>query len=119
MAGVGNPLFFGGKFPGSGRKKGSKNKNTVAAMLKEEFPDYDPLKSLIKIAQLTSTPLDIRVNCHKEVAKYIHPQLKAVEHSGEMDVHQDTVMFVMPSEAVDTGTWTEMIQNARLEAEEE
>lgn len=69
------------KTPGSGRKKGTPNKRTknLIELIESKYPDFDPIISLIEISQDIETPLDIKVNCLKEIAKYIHPQRKAVE----------------------------------------
>lgn len=66
-----------------GRIKGTPNKRTqdLIDLIQEKYPDFDPILSLIDISLNDDTPLDIKVTCLKEVAKYIHPQRKAVEVS--------------------------------------
>ena len=54
-------------------------KKQIAQLLLERFPDYDPVVALAEIAQDKETPLDLRVRCHESVAKYVHPQLRAVD----------------------------------------
>ena len=67
----------------SGRKKGTPNKRTknLIELIESKYPKFDPVISLIEIAIDNETPLDLKVNCLKEIAKYIHPQRKAVEVS--------------------------------------
>lgn len=83
-----------------GRKKGTPNKDKqdLLDMIQDKFPDYHPLLAMVEIANneeevvmVTKKGIDIKVNAvtedtkfqaHKEVCKYIVPQLKAIEHSG-------------------------------------
>jgi len=73
----------GGKRPGAGRPKGSKSKRTMelAELLEARFPGYDPVIQLSEFAHDESLDMTIRSSCAKEVAKYVRPQLKAIEHS--------------------------------------
>lgn len=66
-----------------GRKKGTPNKEKQALreLLAEHYPDYHPVLALAKIATNKRTGIDRRITCHREVAKYIEPQLKAIEHT--------------------------------------
>ena len=66
-----------------GRRKGSKNKRTMelAELLEEKFPGYDPVVQLAGFANDENNDLSLRSSCAKEVAKYVRPQLKAIEHS--------------------------------------
>lgn len=71
----------------SGRKKGTPNKRTqnLIELIEKKFPNFDPIISLIEISQDNETPLELKVNCLKEIAKYIHPQRKAVEIAANSD----------------------------------
>jgi len=73
----------GGRRPGAGRKKGTKNRRTVELehLLAERFPGYDPVVAMAEMANDDSLDDSLRASCHKEVAKYCRPQLKAIEHS--------------------------------------
>lgn len=66
-----------------GRQKGTTNKNKaeLRALLAEKFPDYHPVAAMAAIANDSKVKLEHRITCHREVAKYVEPQLKAVEHS--------------------------------------
>jgi hypothetical protein len=87
------------KTPGSGRKKGTPNKakQELQALLAERYPDYHPVLAMAALANDSSTksvrdvgtgkrrtvpkvPLELRARMHQEVAKYVEPQLKAIEH---------------------------------------
>ncbi len=70
-----------------GRQLGTPNKTTLTArqILLEEL-NLDPLKALARLAMRSeeSGELNIAFGCYKELMKYCHQQLKAVEHSGEV-----------------------------------
>jgi hypothetical protein len=71
-----------------GRVAGTPNKRTQALedKIKAEYPDYDPVLSMVAISQDPSTPLEMKITCHKEVAKYVHAQRKAVEIANEVEL---------------------------------
>ena len=64
-----------------GRQKGTPNKNRTAllAKLEDSFPTYDPLLSLVEIAQDPETDLSMRVDCHKTLASFIYPKMRTAE----------------------------------------
>ena len=64
---------------------GSINKRSQQAALKlrGKFPDYNPLLELARIAQDPEVDVGVRVQANKEVVKYVYPQLKAVEVTGD------------------------------------
>ena len=69
------------------RLKGSSNKNRdrLLRQIQQEFPDYNGLLELLKIAGDSETTTAEKISCHTTVCRYIYPQLKAVEHSGSLD----------------------------------
>lgn len=75
----------GGKREGAGRKPGVPNKDKAALrdMVNEAFPGWDPVLAMAKIAS-TTTDKDLELAACKEVAQYIHPKLKSIEHKGEI-----------------------------------
>ena len=64
-----------------GSRLGSPNKNKQLLMhrLRREFPNYHPVVELARIANDLGNSVDVRKDAHKEVAKYVTPQLKAVD----------------------------------------
>ena len=66
-----------------GRPKGSRNKRSLelAELLAKQFPGYDPVAAMAAMANDTSLDEPLRLAANKEVAKYVRPQLKAIEHS--------------------------------------
>lgn len=68
-----------------GRKKGVPNKNKIALIerIKEKFPGYCPIEKMCEIALNPINEINIRLTANKEVAQYIYPKLKSIEHKGE------------------------------------
>ena len=66
-----------------GRKPGTlnKTKQSILDMLQEEFPGYHPVMALAVLGNDETLEKASRITCHKEIAKYVAPQLKAVEHN--------------------------------------
>lgn len=64
-----------------GRTAGTPNseKKELKALLAEKHPDYHPVIAMADIANDTTVSIDTRLQAHKEVAKYIEPQLKSSE----------------------------------------
>lgn len=77
-----------------GRPPGSQNKRTQAliALLAEKYPDYHPVIEMARIAHETVDE-EVKLAANKEVAQYICPKLKAVEHTG-MDGEQLVIQIV-------------------------
>ena len=64
-----------------GRQKGTPNKKTQALqdLIAEKYPGYNPVLEMVDMALDDETPKDLKFACNKEVAKYMVPQLKAIE----------------------------------------
>lgn len=60
-------------------------KTQLMDLLQDEFPGYDPVVSMAYIAHDERYPIDLRFAAHKEVARYVRPQLKAMEISGQLE----------------------------------
>lgn len=73
----------GGKRPGAGRPKGSKDKRSSkiekAARL---HGGLTPLAYMLKIMRDPKKPADRRDEMAKASARFVHPALNAIEHSG-------------------------------------
>ena len=57
----------------------SQRKKSVRSIISSKFPNYDPLVAMAEIAHDPDTELTIQVQCHKEIAQYLHAKLKSVE----------------------------------------
>lgn len=56
----------------------SRSKDLLAA-IQQRYPNYHPLIAIAEIAHSSEASLDLQFQCHKTIAKYIEPELKAVE----------------------------------------
>jgi len=48
---------------------------------------YDPWQALIAMALSSETPLELKFDCHKEVAQYLLSKLKSIAIAGEVEHH--------------------------------
>ena len=66
-------------------------------MLQQEYAQYHPIVAIAKMAHDENVEDGIKFNCHREIAKYIEPQLKSMEVRGT--VKSDFgVLRVIPAE---------------------
>jgi hypothetical protein len=72
-----------------GRKTGGRTKGTVnkdkahfLSLLAEKWPNYHPVIAMAGIANDETVDLEMRFAAHKEVAQYVEPKRKAIEHTG-------------------------------------
>ena len=91
-------MALGGARPGAGRKKGTKNKyNQLIADRLQEL-NCDPIEGMAIIAAEAMKEADnlsefkdkkdayvIAGNMYKELAGYVRPKLKSIEHKGDID----------------------------------
>ena len=89
--------FKKGNNLGKGRINGSQNKDKLELieMIQEKFPNYHPLKALAEIANGNGKD-DLKLQAHKEICKYIAPQLKSIDISGTLK--QDVIIDYPTSE---------------------
>ena len=79
-------MHRGGSKPGErrgGRQAGTPNKATADLQAKLSALGCDPLEGLARIAMNPRTPVGIQVRCLAELAQYVLPKRKAIEHTGE------------------------------------
>lgn len=84
-----------------GRTKGTKNidRSKIFEDLQNKYPDFNPLISLADIAKKTKNE-SIKVLCYSTIARYILPQLKAVEV--DLNTDDNTIHVIPPSFTVIT-----------------
>ncbi len=70
-----------------GRQKGTPNKDKKELLdqLAERFPDYHPVLAMAEIANDEKAGAEMRFQAHKEVAQYVTPKLKSIEHTAGED----------------------------------
>jgi hypothetical protein len=66
-----------------GRVAGTPNKRTVEVMERLEALDCDPIEGMARIAMDEANPSELRGRMFAELAQYVAPKRKAVEHSAE------------------------------------
>lgn len=80
-----------------GRKKGTpnKDKDELLKLIEESGCDH-PLQGLGRIAYLAFRDGDYALakDCYKELAQYVAPKRKAIEHSGQVENTQPLVVVV-------------------------
>ena len=69
----------------SGRKKGTPNKLSLGVDEKLKEKGIDCIEEMLKIANETEN-MDLRFAVYKELIKYVYPQRKAVEMSGDISL---------------------------------
>jgi len=63
-----------------GRLVGSKNKRIpLLELINSEYPNYHPVLAMCKIAHSIEASQEQIFQAHKEVARYVCPQLKAID----------------------------------------
>lgn len=65
-----------------GRQKGTPNRLTLDAIECLKNADFSPLEELVATYR-KSTDENVRVTIARDLAQYIYPKRKAIEHSGD------------------------------------
>lgn len=91
-----------------GRKAGTPNKRSQEVAEKLEHMGVDPIERLALIAemaeqdaQMAENPKDrlphlqLAKDCHKELAQYVAPKRKAVEHSGTVGISHEQALAAL------------------------
>ena len=89
----------GGRRPGAGRKKGSRNRASIAREREIAASGLTPPAYMPAIMRDNTQPMAVRMEIAKAAAPYVHPRLATVEQSGnhgESLPHHITVRFVSP-----------------------
>ena len=78
-----------------GRSKGTPNKKTQIIQQQMEDLGFDPIESMIEISRLAMANKDysLAMQVAKELAQYIYPKRKAVEHVTEQDLPRMEVII--------------------------
>jgi hypothetical protein len=66
----------------AGRRAGTPNRSTAEAKLPLEALGCDPLERMARIAMDESQPTTLRAGMDRELAQYVAPKRKALEHKG-------------------------------------
>ena len=74
--------FQKGHVKQGGRKKGTGNKLAVEVRQRLEQCGHDPIWGMIEIANDETASLELRGRMNAELAQYVYPKRKAIEHTG-------------------------------------
>lgn len=66
-----------------GRQKGTPNKLSLTVATRLEELGCDPIEGMARIAMDSKSPDDLRGRMCAELANYVYPKRKAIEHSGK------------------------------------
>jgi hypothetical protein len=99
----------GGSKPGErrgGRQKGTPNKATQSVKELLDSLGCDPIEGMALVETDQSAPLELRCKMFQELAQYVVPKRRAVEHSAEPGtvIAMPFVVYGQP-EAKDLVTW--------------
>lgn len=79
-------MAWGGRREGAGRKQGSRLQKTAAIAHKLAEEGITPLEYILGLMRDETLPLDIRLDCAKAAAAYVHPRLAATHTLSEKNV---------------------------------
>src|SRR3954451_13166735 len=82
--------------PGPGRPPGSRNKRHLAIEEKLAELGCDPITAMALLAMDETVAIELRIKLYCELAGYIAPKLKAVEHTGDVAAHRFVIMAAEP-----------------------
>lgn len=71
-----------------GRKKGTPNKRTQELQDRLAELDCDPVEGMARLAMDPNNNPELRGRMYSELAQYVYPKRKAIEHSGDMGVQR-------------------------------
>ena len=87
--------FDKGKPKTGGRQKGTPNKRTQEIIEKLEALGCDPVEGMAKLAADENNSAELRGRMYAELAQYVAPKRKAVEHSGDLTLrHEDQLRLL-------------------------
>lgn len=69
----------------------NRDKTRLLKIIQKEYPGYDPLVELVRVANHEDATLMERLGANKEVCNYIYSKLRSVEVKGDVD-HKLTVI---------------------------
>lgn len=85
----------------------SARSSALVALLHEEFPNYHPLISIVRLAHNPNADLRLQFDCHKVIAKYVEPELKSVEVKQETKAEKLVKVSLFNEEDVQDAVFSE------------
>ena len=75
--------FQKGKPKTGGRKRGTPNRRTLEVQEQLVAVGCDPIEGIATIAMDEDNPPELRLRAYAELAPYLYPKRKAIQHTGE------------------------------------
>src|SRR6476619_2592195 len=82
--------------PGPGRPKGVKNKRTLILEDKLEALGCDPIAYLAEVMMDEAKPVELRMKAAAELAPYVWPKRRAIEHTNPAAMPQFVILGAAP-----------------------
>jgi hypothetical protein len=87
-----------------GRQKGTRNKRTQDVIERLEALGCDPIEGMARLAMDENNTPELRGRMFAELAQFVAPKLKTIEHSGDASPPQYVVRVTYDGE-LDADTW--------------
>lgn len=87
--------------PNAGRKKGKLNRKTDALFDLCDEMGINPFEALLRLSQ--NIDVEIQLGALKEICKYLYPQRKAIEHTGESIKISGPIIYKTHFDVIETG----------------
>jgi hypothetical protein len=97
--------------PGPGRPQGSKNRRTRETEERLTRLGCDPIEGMARIAMDGKVEVAIRARMYAELAQYVAPKLRAVEHRGEQDAPRFVILGAVEDESAEA--WERRVNGGR------
>lgn len=92
-------MALGGKRPGAGRPKGSRNKRTIKQAKAAQESGLTPLEYMLAVLRDETQDQSVRLDAANKAAPYIHAKLASVDHKssdGSMSEKPTVIKLVAP-----------------------
>src|SRR3954466_15617373 len=84
--------------PGPGRPRGSRNKRSLAVEEKLAELGCGPITAMALLAMDETVAIELRIKLYCELAGYVAPRLKAIEHAGQVVARPFVIYGAEPDE---------------------
>ncbi len=88
-------MAVGGKRPGAGRPKGTRNKKTEAQVAAISDSGLTPLDYMLSVMRDETVPRDERLDAAHKAAPYVHAKLATVDHKSSDNSFTPTAILLI------------------------
>ena len=82
--------------PGPGCPKGSRTKQLLQVEERLRELGCDPIEGMARIAMDETMPIEVRARMYAELAQYIAPKRRAIEHTADVTAQQFVIIGAQP-----------------------